>query len=98
MTMSVYVTAGQVEVAVLKNDNECLSDSCQFYSQLAVLLTAGQVEVAVLLVQGEEVEQHGAGDHQGDSDAEGENPDMLLCRCRAALDIVVSREGVKRKQ
>ena len=54
-----------------------------------MVLTAGQIEVAVLLVQGEEVEQHGAGHDEGDPDAGGEDLDIVVGW--AVLNIVVLR-------
>ena len=59
-----------------------------------MVLTAGQIEVAVLPVQGEEVEQHGAGHNQGDPDAGGE--DLGIVVGWAALYIVVIREPLKK--
>ena len=58
-----------------------------------MVLTAGQIEVAVLLVQGEEVEQHGAGHNQGDPDTGGEDLDIVVGW--DALDIVVLGEPLK---
>ena len=80
ITIILLLTAGPVEqTSETMGWREHFSPLLPFLRMtIPVILTAGQVEVAVLLIQGEEVEQHGAGHYQGDSDAGGEDLDIVL--------------------